>query len=140
MAGYFSDQEVRKNLIHEPDAHYGAGYDIELTKTIAENVSIPVIASGGAGRLEDFNAALTEGRADAPTYYILPAQTEKAACNMVWKIPDDMGCRIPNNGYLKKWADQGVLLLNTVLTVRAHQADTFRSLKNFFTSHISSSL
>lgn len=37
-----------------------AGYDIELTKTIAENVSIPVIASGGAGRLEDFNAALTE--------------------------------------------------------------------------------
>lgn len=42
-----------------------AGYDIELTKTIAENVSIPVIASGGAGRLEDFNAALTEGRADA---------------------------------------------------------------------------
>ncbi len=42
-----------------------AGYDIELKKTIAENVSIPVIASGGAGRLEDFNAALTEGRADA---------------------------------------------------------------------------
>ena len=42
-----------------------AGYDIEQTKTIAENVSIPVIASGGAGRLEDFNAALTEGRADA---------------------------------------------------------------------------
>ncbi len=42
-----------------------AGYDIELTKTIAENVSIPVIASGGAGQLEDFNAALTEGRADA---------------------------------------------------------------------------
>ena len=37
---------------------------------------------------------------------------------------DDLGCYIPNNGYLKKWADQGVLLLNTVLTVRAHQANS----------------
>lgn len=42
-----------------------AGYDLELTKTIAENVSIPVIASGGAGTLEHFHEALTEGKADA---------------------------------------------------------------------------
>ena len=41
------------------------GYDIELTKTIAEHVSIPVIASGGAGTPEHFYKALTEGRADA---------------------------------------------------------------------------
>lgn len=42
-----------------------AGYDLELTKTIAENVSIPVIASGGAGTMEHFREALTEGKADA---------------------------------------------------------------------------
>ena len=42
-----------------------AGYDIELTRTIAENVGIPVIASGGAGTLEHFYDALTEGKADA---------------------------------------------------------------------------
>ena len=42
-----------------------AGYDIELTRTVAENVSIPVIASGGAGTMEHFYDALTEGRADA---------------------------------------------------------------------------
>lgn len=42
-----------------------AGYDIELTKTVAEHVSIPVIASGGAGTKEHFYDALTEGRADA---------------------------------------------------------------------------
>lgn len=42
-----------------------AGYDIELTRTIAENVSIPVIASGGAGTMEHFYEALTEGKADA---------------------------------------------------------------------------
>ena len=42
-----------------------AGYDIELTRMIAENVSIPLIASGGAGNLEHFKDALTTGKADA---------------------------------------------------------------------------
>lgn len=42
-----------------------AGYDLELTKTIADAVSIPVIASGGAGNLEHFYDALTKGNADA---------------------------------------------------------------------------
>lgn len=42
-----------------------AGYDIELTKLIAENVSVPVIASGGAGNREHFYNALTDGKADA---------------------------------------------------------------------------
>ncbi len=41
------------------------GYDLELTRTIAEQVSIPVIASGGAGSLEHFSEILTEGKADA---------------------------------------------------------------------------
>jgi cyclase len=42
-----------------------AGYDIELTRQIADNVSIPVIASGGAGTKEHFYETLTEGHADA---------------------------------------------------------------------------
>lgn len=42
-----------------------AGYDIELTRIIAENVSIPVIASGGAGNMEHFYDAFTKGKADA---------------------------------------------------------------------------
>ena len=42
-----------------------AGYDLELTRAVAENVSVPVIASGGAGNLEHFKEALTEGKADA---------------------------------------------------------------------------
>ncbi|HCM91454.1 MAG TPA: imidazole glycerol phosphate synthase subunit HisF [Lachnospiraceae bacterium] len=41
------------------------GYDIELTRTISENVDIPVIASGGAGSMEHFYEALTDGKADA---------------------------------------------------------------------------
>lgn len=42
--------------------------------------------------------------------------------NIYKELQDDLGCYIPNNGYLVKWAKQGVLLLNSVLTVRAHQA------------------
>ena len=44
--------------------------------------------------------------------------------NIYKELQDDMGCYIPNNGYLVKWAEQGVLMLNTVLTVRAHQANS----------------
>lgn len=42
--------------------------------------------------------------------------------NIYKELHEDLGCYIPNNGYLVKWANQGVLLLNAVLTVRAHQA------------------
>jgi cyclase len=42
-----------------------AGYDLELTRKVSESVSIPVIASGGAGGLEHFYDAFTEGKADA---------------------------------------------------------------------------
>jgi uracil-DNA glycosylase len=47
--------------------------------------------------------------------------------NMYKELHTDLGCYIPNNGYLKKWADQGVLLLNTVLTVRAGEANSHRN-------------
>ena len=48
----------------------------------------------------------------------------KNAKNIYKELHDDCGCYIPNNGYLEKWARQGVLMLNTVLTVRAHQANS----------------
>ena len=47
--------------------------------------------------------------------------------NIYKELHDDLGCYIPNNGYLEKWARQGVLLLNTVLTVRAHQANSHQN-------------
>ena len=46
--------------------------------------------------------------------------------NIYQELQADLGCRIPNNGYLIKWAKQGVLMLNTVLTVRAHMANSHR--------------
>ncbi|MEG1126086.1 MAG: uracil-DNA glycosylase [Oscillospiraceae bacterium] len=46
--------------------------------------------------------------------------------NIYTELQSDIGCTIPKSGYIKKWADQGVLLLNTVLTVRAHEANSHR--------------
>ena len=46
--------------------------------------------------------------------------------NIYKELQADLGCYIPNNGYLIKWAQQGILMLNTVLTVRAHMANSHR--------------
>lgn len=57
------------------------------------------------------------------SFSVLPGNEIPPSLRNIYKeLHDDIGCYIPDNGYLKKWADEGVLLLNTVLTVRAHQA------------------
>ena len=48
--------------------------------------------------------------------------------NIYQELHEDLGCYIPNNGYLTKWAEQGVLLLNTVLTVQAHKANSHKDI------------
>lgn len=48
--------------------------------------------------------------------------------NIYKELHDDLGCYIPNNGYLNKWASQGVFLLNAVLTVRAHRAGSHKDI------------
>ena len=67
-----------------------------------------------------------EHQAHGLSFSVPPDQKEipPSLQNIYKELRDDLGCFIPNNGYLKKWADQGVLLLNTVLTVRAHQANS----------------
>ncbi|MBU3146965.1 uracil-DNA glycosylase [Clostridium sp. CF012] len=47
--------------------------------------------------------------------------------NIYKELNNDIGCYIPNNGYLKKWCDEGVLLLNAVLTVRACEANSHKN-------------
>ena len=67
-----------------------------------------------------------ENQTHGLSFSVLPTQKDipPSLVNIYQELHDDLGCYIPNNGYLKKWADQGVLLLNTVLTVRAHQANS----------------
>ena len=61
-------------------------------------------------------------------FSVLPEQEElpPSLVNIYRELHDDIGCKRPNNGYLNYWAEQGVLLLNTVLTVRAHQANSHK--------------
>jgi cyclase len=65
-----------------------AGYDIELTRTISENVNVPVIASGGAGTKEHFYEALTEGKAEATLAASLFHYKELEICDLKKYLAD----------------------------------------------------
>lgn len=71
-----------------------------------------------------------ENQAHGLSFSVLPSQKEipPSLQNIYKELQDDLGCYIPNNGYLEKWARQGVLMLNTVLTVRAHQANSHKEI------------
>ena len=70
-----------------------------------------------------------DGQAHGLCFSVKPdVEVPPSLVNIYQELHDDLGCRIPNNGYLVKWAKQGVLMLNTVLTVRAHQANSHRGI------------
>ena len=71
-----------------------------------------------------------EHQAHGLSFSVLPDQREipPSLQNIYKELHDDLGCYIPNNGYLVKWAKQGVMMLNTVLTVRAHAANSHRGI------------
>ena len=67
------------------------------------------------------------GQAHGLSFSVLPdVPPPPSLLNIFKELRDDLGCFVPNNGCLKPWAEQGVLLLNTVLTVRAHAANSHR--------------
>lgn len=68
-----------------------------------------------------------DGQAHGLCFSVKPeVEIPPSLVNIYQELKEDLGCRIPNNGYLVKWAKQGVLMLNTVLTVRAHSANSHR--------------
>lgn len=70
-----------------------------------------------------------DGQAHGLCFSVKPdVEIPPSLVNIYKELQDDLGCYIPNNGYLEKWAKQGVMLLNTVLTVRAHQANSHRGI------------
>ena len=63
------------------------------------------------------------------SFSVLPGNDIPPSLQNIYKeLHDDLGCTIPNHGCLTKWAEQGVLMLNTVLTVRAHQANSHKDI------------
>ena len=69
------------------------------------------------------------GQAHGLSFSVKPGvKAPPSLVNIFKELKEDLGCEIPNNGCLKPWTQQGVLLLNTVLTVRAHQANSHRNM------------
>lgn len=70
-----------------------------------------------------------EGQAHGLSFSVKPGiDIPPSLVNIYTELQSDLGCTIPNNGYLTKWAEQGVLMLNTLLTVRAHQAFSHKGI------------
>ena len=70
-----------------------------------------------------------DGQAHGLSFSVRPnVAIPPSLLNIYQELESDCGCYIPNNGYLEKWAKQGVLLLNTVLTVQAHKAFSHRGI------------
>lgn len=70
-----------------------------------------------------------EGQAHGMSFSVNPGvRVPPSLRNMFKELADDIGCPVPSNGYLLKWAQQGVLLLNTVMTVRAGQANSHKGM------------
>ena len=68
------------------------------------------------------------GQAHGMSFSVKPGvDTPPSLLNMYKELQNEFGCYIPNNGYLMKWAKQGVLLLNNVLTVRRGKADSHKN-------------
>jgi len=69
------------------------------------------------------------GQAHGLSFSVKPGiQIPPSLMNMYKELHDELGLYIPNNGYLTKWASQGVMMLNTVLTVRAHDANSHKGM------------
>ena len=108
----FVKEEYSKNVVFPPSE------DIfnALHLTPLKDVKVLIL---GQDPYHNFN------QAHGLCFSVLPGNdTPPSLVNIYKELQDDLGCYIPNNGYLVKWAEQGVLMLNTVLTVRAHQANS----------------
>ena len=116
-------QNLRKFLVDEYNNHriYPNMHNIfnALKYTSYKNARVVILGQDpyhGAGQAHGLCFSVQKG-----------VQVPPSLKNMYKELQDDLGCTIPNHGELTKWANQGVLLLNTVLTVREGQANSHRN-------------
>ncbi|WP_036745460.1 uracil-DNA glycosylase [Paenibacillus sp. UNC451MF] len=107
-------KELRQFLKEEYSSRtiYPDMYDIFNALHLTPYASVKVVILGqdpyhGAGQAHGLSFSVKPGVPAPPSLQ-----------NMFKELHDDLGCTIPNNGYLVRWAEQGVLLMNTVMTVR----------------------
>ena len=115
-------QELRKFLISEYSTKqiFPNMYDIFNALHLTSYADTKVVILGQDPYHEP-------GQAHGLSFSVLPnVPPPPSLMNIFKELHSDLGCFIPNNGCLESWARQGVLLLNTVLTVRAHAANSHR--------------
>jgi len=108
----FVKEERKKYTVFPPDKEVFAA----LRLTPYEKVSVLILGQDPYHEVGQAHGLCFSVRSDVA----IPPSLQ----NIYTELHDDLGCRIPNNGCLTPWAEQGVLLLNAVLTVRAHQANS----------------
>lgn len=115
---------LRKKLIDEYKNYtvYPNMYDIfnALKKVSYDDVKVVILGQDpyhGQGQAHGYSFSVKKG-----------IKTPPSLQNIYKELHSDLGLYIPNNGNLIKWANQGVLLLNSTLTVRAHQANSHKDL------------
>jgi uracil-DNA glycosylase len=110
----FLDRERREHVVYPPEADVFNA--LKYTPYEATNVLIL-----GQDPYHD------EGQAHGLAFSVRPGvKPPPSLMNIFRELKSDLDCRIPDNGYLTPWAEQGVLLLNTVLTVRAHAPNSHK--------------
>ena len=110
----FLDEERRTHTVFPPELEVFTA----LATTPYERVSVLLL---GQDPYHDDN------QAHGLCFSVCPGiKPPPSLVNMFKELRDDLGCRIPNNGYLLRWAEQGILMLNAVLTVRAHEANSHK--------------
>lgn len=117
-------KRLRRILIHEYQHYeiYPDMYDIfnALKAVSYEDAKVLILGQDpyhGRGQAHGFSFSVRENVAIPPSLI-----------NIYKELHDDLGCYIPNHGNLQKWADQGVLLLNSTLTVRANNANSHKDI------------
>lgn len=129
--------KIRRFLIHEYTTKqiYPDKYDIFNALHFTQYKDVKVVILGqdpyhGPNQAHGLSFSVKPGNKIPPSLI-----------NIYKELHNDLGCYIPNNGYLKKWADQGVLLLNTTLTVEAGKANSHQGIGwSIFTDKIISLL
>ena len=111
----FVDSERQQHTIFPPEEQVFAALDI----TPFDRVNVLIL---GQDPYHDV------GQAHGLCFSVQPGiKTPPSLVNIYKELASDVGFRIPNHGYLTPWAEQGMLMLNAVLTVRAHTANSHKN-------------
>ncbi|HEY0733410.1 MAG TPA: uracil-DNA glycosylase [Herpetosiphonaceae bacterium] len=111
----FVDRERQEHTVFPPESEVFSAFQL----TPYEDVNVLLLGQ---------DPYHNENQAHGLCFSVRPGIKPPPSLKNIFKeLRDDLGCKIPNNGYLVPWARQGMLMLNAVLTVRAHESNSHKN-------------